>query len=127
MVKTLEELDLKEEVLNRGATDWKGLVEYTTKLGLQFVVHLYPTNNCQLRSISNFAELLLSSNKLDILKCIYSRKYLENQVLVDVLSNYEGHVEELFPKETIVFKQPYTSTNNSLMTMYLLKTSWLKD
>lgn len=89
-----------------------------------------PTGNCQVYSIGNskliFHSLFTKEERLNILKeC--QKLGNKNQLLIDIESDYEYKVEDIFNKNYIAFKQQYINTKYATkMTMYLLYTGILK-
>lgn len=83
-----------------------------------------PFANCQIGCISQFNNILYTDSLEERKKVLKNaiKKIDKNQIIIDVNRTYEKRVEELFSEKQIVFKQQYTSTNDSLMTIYLLKT-----
>lgn len=80
-----------------------------------------PTANCQISSIHNFAGI--SDLKLDDRKKVLSELFAvdgQPMSIIDIEEHLESKVDEMFEAEDIIFKQPYTSTNNSSMIMYLV-------
>jgi hypothetical protein len=87
--------------------------------GCAFTVTSSPTANCQVMSVSNFADIVVSSpDPIEQVREIeqFTRKPL---MLVDVKERLSARIEEVF-KERIHLKAPYTSTNNSEMVIYLI-------
>lgn len=108
---------------------------YSTKIVLEESgTHIYffqgPTYNCQFSSIGRMECVLDQGPKesKDILKQLWSL-YKIPMFLVDVhnYDRYHTAILEVFGKENIVFRQDYTSTNQSKMSMYLLKTNKLQN
>lgn len=90
-------------------------------------LNMSPTANCQIGSFYNFVTLLHENKEtqIEILKFTKNSGGLKAQMIIDINRTYEKKVEELIPEDMIVFKQQYRSTNESLMTMYLVKTTFL--
>lgn len=88
------------------------------------------TNNCQIASLSSFYSILNSSDCNKFLKWIYNTLlevgHMKPQLIIDVQRQYSDKVDKMFGNY-IVFKNDYTSTNNSNMTMYLIKSEGLKN
>lgn len=81
-----------------------------------------PFFNCQIASIASFDNLLQYNDKKNYpitLHKVWSLCIGKRMLMVDIKYNMEI-LENLFTKGEIVFKQLYTSTNGSNMTMYLL-------
>lgn len=89
-----------------------------------------PTGNCQVYSISYFNNIISLFNSLedrvDMLS-IAQRSSGKMLVTLDVNEKFAPNVEEIYGTENIVFKNPYTSTNNSKMIMYLINTVKIRD
>lgn len=85
-----------------------------------------PTNNCQFASLSNTESILALSDEKEIIAYFKDAKRVANQnmFLLDVHNNGRntGKIEGIFSGDNIVLKTPYTSTNNSEMILYLVKT-----
>lgn len=91
-----------------------------------FYLDAFPTMNCQFYSIGCMNIVLLAENPLELLK-IAQNKALKKMMLVDIHQGAEeARLEEIFPKEHIVIKSPYTSTNGSKMVLYLILTTLLQ-
>lgn len=86
-----------------------------------------PFMNCQIYSIAAMNQVLAhcKEERIVLLKEIYSKNG-KAMFICDIHRPLEEKLEECFPKEHVVFKQKYTSTNNSLMTIFLIKTNTLK-
>ncbi len=91
-----------------------------------FCITKAPTGNCQLSSIGHLDYILTFSQarkgKEDvygIIKEAYGLiKQDSLQIIVDVKNKWTSTVEQLFD---VVSKQPYESTNESLMNLYIIK------
>lgn len=108
---------------NTGKND--GFVSGSTNWGMIYVAAL-PTTNCQFFSIGEFRVVLREKDKqkqLQILVDCYKAGLKKKMVLLDVEEYWIGDLEKLFPSSDIVIKQPYISTNNSRMCLYLVKTT----
>ena len=88
------------------------------------------TSNCQIGSLSSFYTILNSSNRNKFLKWVYestvSMGIMKPQLIIDVNAQYSNTVDKMF-EGYIVFKNDYISTNESRMTMYLVKSEALKN
>lgn len=82
-----------------------------------------PTSNCQLSSIGSMNCLLpnFTGSKKDmrdiIKECYRIKSYPPLITIIDVRQNFCPKVEALF---NVINKVPYTSTNGSLMCLYLV-------
>lgn len=81
-----------------------------------------PTGDCQTYSVSTVANILSKSNALDIFKAIHL-KVGKKQLLMNVREDEAAYkqLKELF-KGDIIIEQPYTSTRDSSMCMFLVNT-----
>lgn len=86
------------------------------------------TNNCQVGSLTSFYSILTSSDCNKFLKWMYTTikeiGHMKAQLIIDVQTQYSDKVDKMF-LGYVVFKQNYISTNNSKMTMYLVKSEGL--
>ncbi len=98
--------------------------------GVEYTIlyeHDNPTCNCQFGSIGNFAPLLYLNtpreNKIAILRQLWEfKRNKTDMMMVDISQGYEKNFDELIPKENIVFKTKYDSTNGSKMMIIMFKT-----
>ena len=132
LFKENKELSIKVTVWTKDSSGINNYMYLVQGIGWSMYVDLYPTMNCQVTSIGCFNDLLRRDNILPILKWLRKEGIIaKQQVLIDVNSapgyDYVGKIKAIFKPEDIVFEQQYTSTNNSIMTMMLLKTNWLLD
>ncbi len=100
------------------------------------LVYTGPTHNCQIYSIGSF-ECVLGVDDPDDEDPKYNfsveqvreiLKYTSNQIekwqlLIDVYDIHNDRIEEIFNKNDIIFKQPYTNRTKSEMIMYMVNTS----
>lgn len=90
------------------------------------VVIKYPTNNCQLSSLMDAANLVYinTSVKEELFKEIYN--CTNRQILIDIKQVDCEQIESLFKEYMdMVIKTPYISTNGSNMVLYIYK--WKED
>lgn len=130
IIKENKELNIKVSKFTVDTTYNMCYMYRVDGIGYSFYIDIFPTMNCQVNSIGAFDNLLRKDNILDILKWLRKEGIIsKKQILVDVNSalsySYVTKIKEIFESENIVFEQQYTSTNNSIMTMMLLKTEWL--
>lgn len=86
-----------------------------------------PTNNCQIFAIASFANALSQSNAKEIIKECLKCGENKRQLLVDIPRASVPKLKTLFSAGDIIFEQDYTSTNKSLMTIFLIKTACIGD
>lgn len=82
----------------------------------------YPTGNCQLYSLYNakvILQLPIAERKAEFYK-IWKAFQMRSLVLIDIQVSYESKVEEIFPKQNILVKSNYNSSNGSSMMLYLI-------
>ncbi len=81
-----------------------------------------PTGDCQTYSIANADQILAKPNALDIFKAIQP-KIGKKKLLMNVREDGAAYkqLKELF-KGDIIIEQPYTSTRDSSMCMFLVNT-----
>lgn len=132
LFKENKELSIKVTVWTKDNSGINNYMYLVQGIGWSMYVDLYPTMNCQVSSIGAFNDLLRRDDILPILKWLRKEEIIvKPQLLIDVNSasnyTYVDKIKSIFKPEHIVFEQEYTSTNNSIMTMMLLKTNWLLD
>lgn len=88
------------------------------------IAYMYPspTGDCQTYSVSNVDQILNKKNALDIFKAVHT-KILKKQLLMNVREDQNAYkqLKEMF-KGDIIIEQPYTSTRDSSMCMFLVNT-----
>lgn len=88
------------------------------------------TSNCQVGSLTSFYLILTSSDCNKFLRWVYKTigeiGHMKPQLIIDVQTQYSDKVDKMFAGY-IVFKNDYISTNNSKMTMYLIKSEGLAN
>lgn len=87
--------------------------------------HIGPTNNCQLASVASFNNTVdnVSSTEalVHVLKC-FSQLASKRIMLVDLNYNQAQKLRRLLADtKMIILDSPYTSTNGSKMTIFLIK------
>lgn len=87
--------------------------------------HQSPTNNCQLASIASFNNTVDYVNSpeslIHVLKC-FSQLASKRIMLVDLNYNQAQKLRRLLADtKMIILDNPYTSTNGSKMTIFLIK------
>jgi len=89
--------------------------------GGNFYLHNCPTNNCQISSIGSCENIMFLETFENIIESLHDSGYITHQLLVDVYDTprYRDQIDNL--KFDKVFRNRYTSTNNSEMIMYLLR------
>lgn len=83
-----------------------------------------PHGNCQTASIIYFNEILTLPDKdvRTIIEYIWEEALEgKRQILVDVEEYYQSKIQSIFKDCDIVFENPYISSNDSEMIMYLIK------
>lgn len=104
----------------------KGKVYYLCFNGIATcMINQSPLADCQIYSIANMCVILQKPEPLQTLKFIRN-KISKAQMLFNVNQNLMKQIREIVPANMIVIEEPYTSTNNSEMCMYLVKTEFLK-
>lgn len=104
-------------------------------INFRFYYIASPTSNCQLGCFGNFINFLnfiknrTVKEKLDIFKEIWLQlgSCRLPIVMVDIHQSYENWIDELVPKESIMFKQKYDSTNGSKMMIIQFITKFLNS
>ena len=84
-----------------------------------------PFSNCQTFSIAGIDNIMSKDNKIEILRAIQS-KIGKTQLACDISEAWLPKLEETFPKEDFIIKQPYKNMTGSPMVMCLIKTRSLK-
>ncbi len=118
-------------VSNQSLPNKLGLFYNTNKLGDNIYVNSSPTSNCQIYSIGSILSIFnrnqTKEDSLRLIKLIHKAGD-KAQVLVDIHQDFESKFEDLFPKESIVFKNKYVNTKYSTpMIIYFCKTQWIYD
>lgn len=102
----------------------EGSVRYAIKVSNVTCAYMYlsPTGDCQTYSVANADQILAKPNALDIFKITQS-KVGKKQLLMNVREDEPAYkqLKELF-KGDIIIEQPYTSTRDSSMCMFLVNT-----
>jgi hypothetical protein len=98
-------------------------IKFEEKLYSSVVTIEGPTSNCQLSIIGSFCNLLTLKDEdlKKVTKSIAALTALRKIILIDINRPKVAQVERVF-KNAIINKMDYTSTNNSSMTIILLKT-----
>lgn len=80
-----------------------------------------PFGNCQNFSIAYFNNILSTFSNEDVTKAVQicSARVDKHLLLIDVATIYTVRIEKIFTN--IVFKNDYVSTNNSYMTIFMIK------
>lgn len=101
-----------------------GNIRYDIKVSNVICAHMYlsPTGDCQTYSIANVDQILAKPNALDIFKVV-QLKVGKKQLLMNVREDDAAYkqLKKLF-KGDIIIEQPYTSTRDSSMCMFLVNT-----
>lgn len=84
-------------------------------------VNIHPTMNCQVASIGCFNNILGTTDPKKVLKALIDQAN-KCQLIIDINSYNEIHTDKLFAETNckVVLKNPYISTNDSNMIMYLV-------
>jgi hypothetical protein len=98
------------------------------------VLNASPTANCQVSSIMSMNVLLSIDEKLkntenkitcvDVLKELIPG-YCKNLILIDINRSLEIKLEKIILSDFVVFKNKYTSSNGNLMTIYMVKKTFI--
>lgn len=91
-----------------------------------YAVH-HPTNNCQLFSIASFANIIGATYFKEALQKILEWSGNKPLLLVDIHTVQAESLSKLIDKRHIVIQQNYISSNKSLMTIMLLKTTFIHE
>jgi len=102
----------------------------------QFTIFVSPTGNCQVFSISLMDAVIRDYTKGDItplakevndliihslLFTCFEKAGAKKILMVDIKSNLVDRFFEIFDKKDVVSMQPYRSTNNSEMTIIMVR------
>lgn len=81
-----------------------------------------PTANCQVACIGGYEGLSPYKDKRRLMLRTLNEVCNKKMFLIDIRSGAESYVTEIFGPTDIVMRQPYTSTNESNMIIFLVKT-----
>ena len=78
------------------------------------------TGNCQHATIAYANSILSDPKAKEILKYIYGHVTGKRMFLMDINNSYITYLKKIFPANLIRLEAPYTSSNGSLMTIFLV-------
>lgn len=96
-----------------------------TVSGLDVYIFKSPFSNCQTYSIAGIDSIMSKDSKMEILRAIQF-KIGKSQLSCDISEAWLPKLEEIFPKEDFIIKQPYKNMTGSPMVMCLIKIRSLK-